>query len=117
MYQGKKKNDDLPLQDTLDRVREMTNDYQISNLVSQVGLSINNVSWEDCARNKDSVWGPCISDMTLQVNEYRMPVIRYANYTDKTWDVEIDKIPIVVGNEKINSKLETISLKYYLQNF
>jgi len=121
MFQGnyaqKKKNDDLPLQDTLDRVKQMTNDYQVQNLVSQVGLTINNVTWEDCARNKDSVWGPCISDMTLQVNDDRMPVIRYANYTDKTWDVEIQKIPIVINNEKLNSKLETVSLQHYLQNF
>ena len=48
---------------------------------------------------------PCISDMTLQVVGSRMPVFRYPNYTDKTWDIQIDKIPIMVGNHtKINGK-------------
>ena len=61
------------------------------------------VTWEDCARYKQSVWGPCISDMTLQVGDNRMPVIRKNNYTDVTWDIKLDNIPIVVGNEKVKN--------------
>ncbi len=49
-----------------------------------------------------------------------MPVIRYPNFSDKTWDVEMDKLPLIIGNhvkkeglEK--SELSTISLKDYLK--
>merc|ERR1719242_2310873 len=58
------------------------------------------VSWEDCARNKGSSWGPCISDMTLRVNQSCMPVIRQPNFSDKTWDVKMKDIPIVLGFKK-----------------
>merc|ERR1719474_1658182 len=77
------------------------------------------VSWEDCARNKGSSWGPCISDMTLRVNDSCMPVIRQPNFQDKTWDVKMKDIPIVVGNhtENAEEKLETISLSDYLEHF
>jgi hypothetical protein len=57
-------------------------------------------------------------DMTLVVEgstrDYQMPIIRYPNYTDLTWDVAMEKIPIVVGNE-VNGPLHTINLKEYLQ--
>ena len=73
----------------------------------------------DCARDKESVYGPCISDMTLRVNEASMPVIRHENYIDKTWDMRMDQIPIIIGNhtENKNEELQTISLKDYLSNF
>jgi len=81
------------------------------------GLDVMNVTWEDNARTKNSSLGPCISDMTLQVTSQRMPVIRQPNFSDKTWDVSIDKIPIVVGNERKGEKLRSVSLKEYLLNF
>ena len=57
--------------------------------------------------------------MTLQVNQSCMPVMREPNYTDKTWDVAIDKIPIVVGNHTPNpdETLQTMPLNQYLKNF
>ncbi|ETO11852.1 hypothetical protein RFI_25525 [Reticulomyxa filosa] len=90
-----------------------------------------NVTWEDNARNKDSASGyvfflkkkrrrkkfPCISDMTLQVNKELMPVIREPNYSDKTWDMSMDKMVIVVGNEKKDQSLKSIPLKEYLESF
>jgi hypothetical protein len=79
-------------------------------------MAINTVSWEDNARSKNSSWGPCISDMTLQVNCNRLPVIRSPNFQDVTWDVEIEKIPLVIGNEA-NEPLRTVTLKEYLRNF
>lgn len=84
--------------------------------LDKFGLAINTVSWEDNARNKNSSWGPCISDMTLQVNGNRLPVIRSPNFQDVTWDVEIEKIPLVIGNEA-NEMLRTVTLKEYLRNF
>merc|ERR1719242_2987965 len=77
------------------------------------------VSWEDCARNKGSSWGPCISDITLRVNQSCMPVIRQPNFSDKTWDVKMKDIPIVIGNHTPNEQeeLQTISLSAYLEHF
>eukprot|EP00486_Rosalina_sp_Unknown_P008847 CAMPEP_0201591772 /NCGR_PEP_ID=MMETSP0190_2-20130828/189848_1 /ASSEMBLY_ACC=CAM_ASM_000263 /TAXON_ID=37353 /ORGANISM="Rosalina sp." /LENGTH=580 /DNA_ID=CAMNT_0048050237 /DNA_START=197 /DNA_END=1940 /DNA_ORIENTATION=- len=94
-------------------------DSKANQLAKQKGLDINYVSWEDCARYKNSSWGPCISDMTLRVNESCMPVIRQPNFTDKTWDVPMDQIPIVIGNHTENKEeeLQTISLKDYITNF
>jgi len=46
-----------------------------------------------------------------------MPVIRQPNFTDKTWDVKMRDIPIVVGNHTENRALQTISLSDYLSNF
>lgn len=54
--------------------------------------------------------------MTLQVNSRALPVIRSPNYTDLTWDIPIEKIPLVVGNEK-GSNLHVVTLKEYLANF
>eukprot|EP01084_Bolivina_argentea_P295262 508274_1 len=94
-------------------------DNNANKLAKVAGLDINYVSWEDCARNKNSVWGPCISDMTLRVNNSCMPVIRKPNYTDITWDVKMNQIPIIIGNETSDEKeeLQTISLDKYLTNF
>lgn len=81
------------------------------------GLNIVDVSWEDNARDKDDVFGPCISDMTLSVENRNMPLIKNtSNFEDITWDVEIDKIPLVVGNHN-GSALRTVTLREYLQNF
>jgi len=54
--------------------------------------------------------------MTLMVEGSALPLIRYPNYEDLTWDVPIEKIPLVVGNE-IGGKLYTITLKEYLDHF
>eukprot|EP00697_Spironema_sp_BW2_P017612 gnl/Spiro4/9359_TR4937_c0_g1_i1.p1 gnl/Spiro4/9359_TR4937_c0_g1~~gnl/Spiro4/9359_TR4937_c0_g1_i1.p1 ORF type:complete len:462 (-),score=-15.97 gnl/Spiro4/9359_TR4937_c0_g1_i1:82-1272(-) len=44
-----------------------------------------------------------------------MPVIRQPNFTDLTWDVPMDKIPLVVGNEH-NDPLYQTTLKEYLKD-
>ena len=47
-----------------------------------------------------------------------MPIIRKPNYSESTWNVALDSIPITIGNEKIESQqLQTISLREYLSNF
>jgi len=80
---------------------------------------VTTVTWEESARTKKSSWGPCISDMTLTVNNRALPIIRYPNYEDLTWDVPMTKIPLVVGNEleKKGGKMYTITLKEYLEQF
>lgn len=91
-----------------------------SKLCGNYGLSCSSIVWEDNARNKNSSWGPCISDMTLTVTHknatHTLPVIRSPNYEDLTWDVPIEKIPILVGNEH-SENLRSINLKQYLNDF
>lgn len=105
--------------------RDMFQDQTTNDLVSKYGLDLLSVTWEDTGRYKDSSVGPNISDMSIQVHTVDqegnikpevMPVIRYANFTDKTADVEIDKIVLLVGNEK-GEKLKAITLNEYLANF
>lgn len=54
--------------------------------------------------------------MTLQVDGHMLPVIRSPNFEDLTWDIPMEKIPLVVGNEK-GGNLHTVTLKQYLENF
>lgn len=67
----------------------MINDPTAKRLAGNHGLQVMNVAWEDNARWKNSVFGPCISDLTLQVDTYKMPLIRNPNYADLSWDVPI----------------------------
>lgn len=48
-----------------------------------------------------------------------MPVIRKPNFSDETWDVKMNKIPLVVGNENEDktTKLKSVTLDEYLKNF
>merc|ERR1719203_1519648 len=110
----------LSLHDVIVKVTSMVSwDSSANKLAKKAGLNINYVSWEDCARNKGSCWGPCISDMTLRVNDSCMPVIRQPNYSDITWDVKMNDVPVVVGNHQSDksTELQTISLSDYLSNF
>jgi hypothetical protein len=101
-----------------ERVMDMTGNRGMKDLANRHGLELTSVSWEDAGRWKNSKWGPCISDMTLQFELYRLPVLRYPNYQDLTWDVPLDKIPLVVGNEVRHGKptLYSVTLREYLRN-
>jgi len=97
-------------------VSSLVSNDKIKSLFQSYGTDIMNVTWEDTARSKNSSWGPNISDMTLCLpNGTRMPVIRKPNFADVTSDFDIDKLSVVVGNEKGN-KVTRISLKEYLEN-
>lgn len=107
------------LDDVIVKVTSMVSyDSTAQKLAKKAGLNVQYVSWEDCARNKGSCWGPCISDMTLRVNNSCMPVIRKPNFSDETWDVKMADVPIVVGNHSADAAeaLQTISLSDYLEN-
>ena len=106
---------DLEFEKVCSKVANMVRDSHSTTLASMFGLGIVYASWEDNARNKNSCWGPCISDMTLTVSQRCMPVIRQPNFTDLTWDVPMEKIPLMVGNEA-DDPLYKVSLKEYLQN-
>jgi hypothetical protein len=88
---------------------------EASRVADNYGLAIQSVTWEDCARWKGSSVGPNISDMTLQIAGNRLPVIRHPNFTDLTWDVPMESIPLVVGNEA-GEPLYQINLKEYLEH-
>ena len=100
----------------MNAVCKMPRDSEATSLARQAGLNIATVSWEDNGRTKGSCWGPCISDMTLSVQTHAMPLIKNtSNFNDETWDVEIERIPLVVGNHN-GSALKTITLKEYLSD-
>ena len=114
--------DDRNFETTVNKVVEMARDPKLRDRLRQLDLDIVNVMWEDTARTAGSVWGPNITDMTLQVrhgkgNKMRslLPVIRYPNFTDKTGDVPLDLVSIKVGNEA-GKELQVIPLKDYLNN-
>ena len=100
----------------VDEVSNLTYNQPLKSLFESYGLNVMNVTWEDMARNKNSCWGPNISDMTLCLpNGQCMPVIRKPNFADVSVDYSIDKLSVVVGNES-GKELQNISLKEYLQN-
>ena len=104
----------------------MVRDRHAQALVRKHGLSLVDLTWEDTGRFKNSALGPNISDLTIQVQHRDrrsrrwyltcMPVIRYANFSDKTADIRLEKLSLLVGNEAGRS-LRRISLKEYLGNF
>ncbi len=98
------------------KVLRMTHDEVAITLAKRHDLSIQTVSWEDNARTKGSCWGPCISDMTLKVEDEALPVIRRPNFGDLTTDVALDDVMIHVGNER-GEELKAVSLMHYLANF
>jgi len=91
--------------------------------VQQFGLDILNLTWEDTSRYKNSAVGLNISDMTIQVQHQDpktrahklslMPVIRYPNFLDKSVDVRLDQLFLLVGNQK-GKPLQRVSLKNFL---
>jgi len=111
------------------RVAQMVEDEQAISFARVRGLDVINVTWEDTGRYENSSVGPNISDMTIQVSRpiYKkdgtstrsaqtlMPVIRFPNFTDKTGDVSMDKLSILVGNER-GQPLKPVSLRTYLGN-
>ena len=103
------------------RVRDMVSNTNAQKIADKYGLTIDNVTWEDNARFANSSWGPCITDMTLQLQSpsTKLPVIRHPNFSDLTWDVPLDEIPLIVGNEvdKTGEVRYSVTLKEYLNNF
>jgi hypothetical protein len=100
---------------TNNTAKNIINNQKNVYLLSDHGLVIQNVSWEDTARTKGSCWGPNISDMTLVQNNERYPMIRKPNMSDRTMDIPIEKFKLPVGNEK-GQTLKMISLTDYLSN-
>jgi hypothetical protein len=115
-------------EDTLARqVAGIASNQQCVQQAQRAGLAIQTVSWEDAGRYKNSSVGPNISDLTLRINAKSdshtlLPMIRYANFSDKTVDLPIDQFHVTVGNETKSTgmfssrTLKRITLKEYLEN-
>jgi len=112
--------------DVINRTKNMVLDDRAQSLVQRFGLSLLNLTWEDTGRFQNSAVGPNISDMTIQVQSYDtatdsyqlhlMPVIRYANFEDRSADILLSKISLLVGNEKGEDTLEKVPLRSILGN-
>lgn len=111
--------------EVIQRTVGMLSDPQANALVSQFGLDILDITWEDTGRFYDSAVGPNISDMTIQVqyqepgsDRYHlslMPVIRHPNFADLSADIPIDQFYLLVGNER-GEELRRVSLRELLGN-
>ena len=113
---------DDDFRDAMQRVISLPSNMEFCNRVRNLGLNVLNVMWEDTARTAGSVWGPNISDMTLQVrypdspnHKELLPVVRYPNFTDKTGDVPLELVKMKVGNEK-KKELKVVTLREYLSD-
>ncbi|MEY2979653.1 MAG: hypothetical protein ACO31I_10405 [Prochlorotrichaceae cyanobacterium] len=112
--------------EVINRTKNMVYDDGARSLVQDFGLSLLNVTWEDTGRFYNSAVGPNISDMTIQVQSYDapsdryqlhlMPVIRYDNFSDRSADILLSKISLLVGNEKGEDTLEKVPLRSILAN-
>jgi hypothetical protein len=113
-----------PYEEMVAAVADMVSDGDTAAMVRGKGLDLVNVMWEDTGRYEDSAVGPNISDVTIEVQgggagaarrTYLMPVMRNANFADKTADVRLDKIYLPVGNQR-GGKLQTVTLRQFLAN-
>jgi len=99
--------------DLVQRVAAIATNSDAISKFRAANLSVTTVAWEDCGISA----GPNISDLTLRTGTTRMPIIRYANYTDITIDLTSEQLPmLVVGNES-GSGLRYVTLREYLENF
>jgi len=108
-----------------ERVAGMVDDERAISFTEVRGLDIVNVAWEDTGRYYGSSVGPNISDVTIQVQRtygkrqrvqtYLMPVIRYPNFADKSGDVPMERIQLLVGNER-GEELRPVNLRHFLGN-
>jgi hypothetical protein len=105
------------------KVAAMPDDSHATALVNSTGLELLNVLWEDTGRWEGSSVGPNISDVTIEVQmdgangqtrTALMPVMRYANFADKTGDVPMNKLMIPVGNQGKDGDLSYVSLRDFL---
>jgi hypothetical protein len=102
------------------RVEAMIENDRVHTRAARHGLQVLNVLWEDTGRYLGSSVGPNISDVTIEVQMKRgrqtalMPVLRHPNFSDKTGDVQLDKIWLPVGNQRADGAIERVTLREFL---
>ncbi len=87
--------------DLIKTVASIAGNYELKQYALNIDLDIIKIAWEDTARNKDSCWGPNISDLTLQLDHSKtlLPIIRKPNFDDVTIDLPIKAFDVSIGNE------------------
>lgn len=109
---------------TIDRVSNMVYDFELQARVTERGLNVVNVAWEDTGRAVGSALGPNITDLTLQVRrrmwngewaDSLMPVVRFPNFSDRTADIPADRFFLRVGNAH-DTPLRTMPLMDVLRD-
>lgn len=74
---------DEQLERVSERVALCVDDRATQRVADLHGLVVEPVSMEDLARNANSAFGPCVSDLTLVVRERLLPLIRTPNFTGR----------------------------------
>jgi len=104
-------------------VAALTGDAASRALFQARGLDLLSLTWEDTGRWQGSALGPNISDLTIQVlgqpgraGNGCMPVVRYPNFADRSCDLPIERVQLLVGNES-GSALRRLDLRSYLEQF
>ncbi len=108
--------------------REMVREHKIElpDRKGSFALNITNVDWSDNHRYDNSSGGGNITDATIAVVDREagtqddpkvtlLPIIRGDNFSDETVDMSIDRIQVMVGNEKGESP-KPIPLTEYIAN-
>jgi hypothetical protein len=103
-----------PAEALLKLATEIHENENLRKMAAGQGLDILDVAWEDTARSKNSCWGPNITDMTLRVGNYPMPIIRQPNFADVTADIPIEHFNVTVGNETVGAAKQRIPLREYI---
>lgn len=67
--------------EVIHKVANLAINTSVKQRLSDYNLNISNVTWEDTSRYKNSCVGSNISDLTLKVENNRMPIIRSNNFT------------------------------------
>ncbi len=80
--------------------------YQQAELVSLCRIENGGFDMQSCSKTLDN---------PNAITPVNMPVFRYSNFEDKTADVPMNKVMLLVGNEK-GQELQPISLTHYLEN-
>jgi len=88
-------------------------------------LQLETLFWNKYSKLRKKAHGGCVTDQTLLINNTRMPFIRKPNYTESTWNVNINLIPVTLpANTKpadststTSTKQQPISLRDYLAHF
>lgn len=99
-----------------DQIANLSMNSVNRDIVINQGLTINNVTWEDTARYKNSCLGPNICDLTLNTENRNMPVLRKPNFSDITADIPIDSFSVTSGNETSSGYLRRMLFSDYIKN-
>lgn len=82
----------------IEAVANLDHNGAVRERLNKSKYNISRLVWEDTSRTKGSCWGKNISDMTLVLahNKTLLPMIRWANFEDVTYDVLTDlfKLPV-----------------------